>query len=156
LEFRREGTAAPPDWLPVTAELEQSYYSFDQTVLPDGVYRFRVAASDRPDNTAAESLEAVQVSETLAVDGSPPRLGEVRRQGASLRVAVSDAWSPLREAVWSANGAEWRPAVAADGLLDGRSETLLIEPERPGGFLLLRLTDAAFNVVTYDLSAEAR
>jgi hypothetical protein len=58
--------------------------------------------------------------------------------------------------VFSVDGAEGRPAPAADGLLDGRGETLRVAPEEPGRFLLLRLTDAAFNVVTYDLSSEWR
>jgi hypothetical protein len=58
---------------------------------------------------------------------------------------------------------------AADGLLDGRTETLLIEPDaaapdtatdedapggakKGGGLVLLRVTDAAFNVTTFNLS----
>jgi hypothetical protein len=153
LSFRRD---AGGDWLAVAEELQQAHYSFDETVLPDGVYRFRLVASDRPENPAPEALEVERLSEAVVVDGSPPQLGEVRRDGGELRVVVSDAWSPLREAVFSVDGAEWRPALAADGLLDGRAETLRVAPEKPGRFLLLRLTDAAFNVVTYDLSAEWR
>jgi hypothetical protein len=40
----------------------------------------------------------------------------------------------------------------ADGLLDGKTETLLVSPAPKGGLLLLRVTDAAYNVVTFDLS----
>jgi hypothetical protein len=39
-----------------------------------------------------------------------------------------------------------------DGLIDGQTETLLVEAGNPGGLLLLRVTDAAYNVVTFNLS----
>jgi hypothetical protein len=63
--------------------------------------------------------------------------------------------------VYSVDATEWKPVEAADGLLDGRTETLWIVPpsspesgeqKEPGGLLLLRVTDAAFNVTTFNLS----
>jgi hypothetical protein len=95
-----------------------------------------------------------------------------------MRATVTDALSPIREAVYSVDAGEWKPAQAADGLLDGERETLLIDPlapitaggadaggadagdggNRPAGerreahMVLLRVTDAAYNVVTFDLS----
>jgi hypothetical protein len=71
-----------------------------------------------------------------------------------LRATVSDAASPLREAVYSVNTADWLPAQAADGLLDGRTETLLIPPVKPGDLVMLRVTDAANNVITFQLNPE--
>ncbi len=55
----------------------------------------------------------------------------------------------------SVDGGEWRPAKPEDGLLDGRREVLLVE--RPAGarLLLARVTDAANNVITFDLSGGA-
>ena len=49
---------------------------------------------------------------------------------------------------------EWKPVRAADGLLDGRTETLLIPAGKPGDLVLLRVTDAAHNVVTFNLGQE--
>lgn len=158
LSFR---PAEPSDaeWMKVAEELKESYYSFDATVLPDGVYRFRLRATDRPSNEPGSALTAERVSDPVVIDHTPPVLGETKREGARLRVAVRDASSPLREAVYSVAAGEWKPVEAADGLLDGRSETLLIEtggdpqkPGDPGGLLLLRVTDAAYNVITFDLS----
>jgi hypothetical protein len=55
--------------------------------------------------------------------------------------------------VFSVDAQEWKPVEAADGLLDGRTETLLLAPEKDGGsLLLLRVTDAAYNVITFDLT----
>ena len=146
------------EWMKVAGDLKESYYSFDATVLPDGVYRFRLRASDRLANEAGSALTAERVSDPVVIDHTPPVLGEVKRDGDTLRVTVRDALSPLREAVYSLDASAWKPAEAADGLLDGRVETLLIPDaaagKTPGGLLLLRVTDAAYNVTTFDLSRD--
>ncbi len=148
-------------WLAMAGELEDDWYSFDATVLPDGVYRFRLRASDRPANDPASALLSERISDPVVVDHAPPVLGEVRRDGKRLRVTVRDTASPLREAVASLDAQEWKPIEAVDGLLDGRTETFLIDlgedagpadPKEGGSLLLLRVTDAAFNVITFDLT----
>jgi hypothetical protein len=154
LELAPEGGAG--GWLTVAKELADDYYAFDATALPDGLYRFRLTASDRKSNVPADALEASQVSEPVLVDHSPPTVGRVTRQGDELRVPVGDAWSPLRSAEVSVDAGDWQPAAAADGLLDGRRETLVVRPGKDAHFVLVRLMDAAWNVVTVPVAgAEA-
>ncbi len=143
------------DWMRVADELKDNYYSFDATSLPDGVYRFRLRASDQPSNDPGTAQSAERVSDPVVVDNTPPALGKVERQGNRLHATVRDSASPLREAVVSVDAQEWKPVPSADGLIDGMTETLLVEPGKPGGLVLLRVTDAAYNVVTFNLS-EAR
>jgi hypothetical protein len=149
------GEAAEGSWLPVVKDLEEDYYSFDATVLPDGVYRFRLVASDRPSNEPAEARTSERLSEPVVIDHALPVLSAVERSG-SLTVTVRDELSPLREAVWSADAGEWQPAQPADGLLDGRTEILHLDVPAGASLILLRVTDAAYNVVTFDLSRHAR
>jgi hypothetical protein len=148
--------AGEDGWLTMAGDLQDDWYSFDATVLPDGVYRFRLRASDRPANDPESTLVVERISDPVVVDHAPPQLGEVRRDGGRLRVTVRDAASPLREAVYSIDAKEWKPVKAVDGLLDGRTETLLIEPgeaiEKGSALVLLRVTDASFNVTTFNLS----
>jgi hypothetical protein len=152
------GDAKGGDWLQMVKDLKEDHYSFDAMALPDGIYRFRLRASDRPSNEPASALVAERVSEPVVIDHTPPELVKVERasagsDGQRLRVTVHDALSPLREAVASVNAQEWKPVPAADGLVDGRTEVLLVDvPDHPGDLLLLRVTDAAHNVVTFDLS----
>lgn len=152
LEFRRDASAEA--WLPMAKELTDDYYSFDEMSLPDGVYRFRLVATDRLDNEADEALQAEQVSEPVWVDSTPPRLLQVDREGKRLRIVVEDALSPLRAAEVSFDGGKWQPAGVADGLLDSRRETLLVEPPAGARLILLRVMDAAFNQVSYDVTRE--
>ncbi len=154
LSFRPEGD--PGDWLPIDDELEETAYSFDSTVLPDGVYRFRLRAADRKPSDLEPPLAVEEISEPVVVDHTPPRLASVSRDGGGFRVEAVDASNPLREAVYSIDAEEWRPARPLDGILDGRRELLVVEVPEGRSLVLLRLTDAAFNVVTYDLAAEAR
>lgn len=155
LHFRPEGAAEGAPWLPVVEDLEDTHYSFDATVLPDGVYRFRLKATDAADNPGGDHRTVERITEPVTVDHGNPVLAGVRRDGGVLEVRVRDGLSPLREAVVSFDAGEWRPVPTADSLLDGRDEVLQVEvPEPAPRLLLLRLTDAAHNVVTFDLSGE--
>lgn len=154
LSFRPERSAG--DWLSVTEDLSQKYYSFDTTVLPDGRYRFRLQAFDRLRDDDPERQVAEEVSEPVLIDHSTPVLGEVNETGDELLVVIEDRWNPLRDAAYSVDAQEWRPAEPVDGLLDGQRETLRLRPAETGALLLLRVTDAAFNVVTIDLSGGTR
>lgn len=157
LSFRlAEETDSDGEWLKVADELEESYFSFDATALPDGVYRFRLRASDRPSNEPDSTLVEERVSDPVVIDHTTPVLVKVDRSGGKLRATVKDSANPLREAMFSVDAEEWKPVPSADGLIDGQTETLVVEPGKPGsGLLLLRIMDAAYNVVTFNLS-EAR
>jgi sugar lactone lactonase YvrE len=150
LTFRRE--ASDGEWLPITDDLEEVYYSFDATVLPDGLYRFRLSASDRQRQEDPEGLRDEEISEPILIDHTPPRLIEVKRGSESWRIEVEDGLNPLREAVFSVGAGEWLPAKPVDGLLDGQRETLLIDAPPAGSLVLLRVSDTAFNLVTFDVS----
>jgi hypothetical protein len=142
------------DWMRVADELEDNYYAFDATALPDGIYRFRLQASDQPSNDPGNAQAAERVSDPVVVDNTTPVMVKLDRQAGKVRATVRDSASPLREAMFSVDAQEWKPVPSADGLIDGQTETLIVEPgdSKPGGLLLLRVTDAAYNVVTFNLS----
>src|SRR5207302_981400 len=96
VEARREGTSA---WFPVRRDVEDSFYSFDTTSLPDGRYRFRVSASDRISNAEGDALTASEETAIAIVDNTPPQLEVVAARIAGsdleLRVEAADASSPI-------------------------------------------------------------
>lgn len=150
LEVRRDDGKS--EWLEMTEDLEDAWYSFDSTVLPDGVYRFRVTANDGESNGPERGLNGSEISDPVVIDHSAPQLVETRRQGRKLSLEVRDERSPLMDAVWSVDAGPWQPVRVSDGLLDSRQETLQLEIPEGARMVLLRLTDGAFNVVTLDLS----
>jgi hypothetical protein len=158
LYFRPSVPGMPESpWLKMTTGVEEDHYTFDALALPDGVYRFRLVASDRQANPADTALNAERISDPVVIDHTPPVLLGVERNGDQIKARVRDALSPIREAVYSIDGAEWKAARAEDGLLDAQNETLLIDlpkaEDKAPHLVLLRLTDAAFNVISIDLSA---
>ncbi len=150
LHFRRDGSEG--EWLPLADELEETHYGFDATVLPDGIYRIRLTASDAPANPADDVARVERVSPPIVVDHSPPSLGTA---SAGL-VEIVDELSPIRGAEVSIDAAEWVPAVAKDGLLDGRTETVIVESPPEAELVLLRVMDAAFNTTTFEISGDSR
>jgi hypothetical protein len=155
LQFRRDqdGDGA---WLFVDEGIEEAFLSFDATVLPDGVYRFKLVASDAPANLAGQELQAERVSEPVVIDHSPPELRAVERREGGAVVIVRDLLSPLREAVISVDAGPWQPVLALDGLVDGLEERLQIDVPPESALVLVRLRDAAHNVRTLDLSSAMR
>lgn len=152
LEFRRaDGNES---WLPMAKDLRDSHHSFDATALPDGRYRFRLSVRDRIRSEESGVQRSEEISEPVLVDHGVPELVGVKRQAESLEVQVEDRWSPLRRAEFSLDAGEWLPARPVDGLLDGQNERLLVDIPASGNLVLLRLMDAAFNVVTFDLSQD--
>jgi hypothetical protein len=111
--------------------------------------------SDRSPLQAEKALQKEEISEPVLIDHTPPVLTRVTKQGERWQVEIEDALNPLREAVFSVDAGEWQPASVIDGLLDGQRETLILSPSPAGRLVLLRVTDAAFNVVTFDILQEA-
>jgi hypothetical protein len=148
LEARREGS---PAWFPVRRDLEDSWFSFDTTPLPDGRYRFRVTASDRVSNVEGEDLSATGESEQVVVDGTPPALTilgrKVEGDRVVLRVKAVDGLSPLVRAEGTVSADRWRPLAADDGALDGKEEELTLAVPKPAGtaFLSIRVVDSSGN-----------
>lgn len=152
LSFRRE--EAGDDWLVMAEGLEDPWFSFDSTALPDGWYRVRLQARDRPFDAEGGNpgLETERVSVPVLVDNTVPRQADVKAADGVLEVAVEDAWSPLRRARFSVDARRWEPAEAADGLVDGLAEILRVPLPENGSLLLLQVEDAARNLTTFDLS----
>jgi hypothetical protein len=115
----------------------------DTSALPDATYRFRLIASDAPQNPSG-ALETTRVSRWFAVDNSPPTVG-LERRGDTWLVTVSDALSPIVRAEWSRDGDTWNALAPADGLLDGRDETFEFPAEAGRHMVVVRVVDRQHN-----------
>jgi hypothetical protein len=152
LMFRREEPQT--EWLPMQADLEGDFYSFDATALADGTYRFLLKVFDRRGAGLDAGLGVEEISEPVVIDHAPPVLESAASKEGRIELTVRDALSPLRQASISVDAGEWRSAVPEDGLLDGRREKLSLEAPEGARLLLLQVMDSAFNLVTFDLSRE--
>lgn len=159
-------------WRTVAEELEVPYHSFDSRAYPDGRYRFRVTASDRPSNPPAESLTDRYYSEAFVIDNSAPKLSDLQastsRRGTVRVVArAEDSVSPVVRAELSVDGGPWLMLPARDGLLDAKAEELEVtvqpastrrpRPTDAGEHVLqVRIEDSAGNETTASASVPLR
>jgi hypothetical protein len=130
----------------VRERITSTQLAVDTSALPDATYRFRLIASDSPQNPSGD-LETIRVSRWFAVDNSPPMVG-LERRGDTWLVTVSDALSPIVRAEWSRDGESWSALAPADGLLDGRDESFEFPAEVGRHMVVVRVVDRQHNRAT--------
>ncbi|MFN7966935.1 MAG: hypothetical protein U0V87_14730 [Acidobacteriota bacterium] len=155
VEYCRSSASGCAPWVVLARDLETQFYSFDGRWLQDGVYRFRVTASDGIGNPAAEALSADAISEEALIDHSAPAidpLQAVRRKDGSVEVSftASDPGGRIVRGEVSAAPGAWNMLVATDGVDDGAQERYLGVIEVPDSEFQIevRAVDAAGNVTT--------
>ncbi len=124
LAIHKEGW---PDWVELggAAPLTDKNFSWDTTAVPGGVYRLRVAASDRPSNPPQEARTSTLSSEPFVVDHQAPTVA-LEFEEPTMRVQLRDDQTRLVKAEYALDSGEWVPVFPEDGLFDSRRETLAI------------------------------
>ena len=107
------------EWKLLKDKLDQKFYSWDTTTLPDGAYYLKIVASDAPSNPPAMALEASRESERFEVDNTPPVIDHleaalVSGRGGSpsaslilVKFSAHDSGSSVDRAQYSVDGDEW-------------------------------------------------
>lgn len=149
LFFRGEAETA---WKPMVKGLRERTFAFDSTMLPDGLYRVRVAASDAPANPAGEAKQAVRDSAPFIVDNTPPSVQVAAKKtgrDVTIEVTAADTPGPIARAEYSLDAGRWVAIVPADGVSDSRSESyaLSLSGLRQGEHtVIVKVTDLLGNV----------
>jgi WD40 repeat protein len=118
------------EWKLLKDKLDQRFYSFDTTTLPDGAYCLKIVASDAPSNPRADALKAERESERFEVDNTPPVIEDLRVGPASGKMSGShpasftarDATSAIDHAQYSLDGGEWILVSPSNGISDAPVE----------------------------------
>src|SRR5579863_1811727 len=107
------------EWKLLKDKLEQKFYSWDTTTLPDGAYYLKIVATDAPSNPPADALEVSRESERFEVDNTPPaidrleatysasRLGGLSNGAILVKFLAHDTGSSVDRAQYSVDGGDW-------------------------------------------------
>ena len=151
VQVRKDGW---PGWITLTeTPITEKTYSWDTTAFPSGRYRIRLTATDRPSNSAGDTLSRDRESVPLIVDHDPPRVSLTPREKQVL-IELADGLTRVAKADYALDGGPWVPLFPDDGLFDSLNEriSLSLPDLKPGVHLLLvRATDAAGNVGSGDV-----
>jgi hypothetical protein len=149
VQFRGDGEH---EWKSLRRNVHENSLTIDGDSLADGRYFFKVTASDREANAAANAKEAVLVSSPVLIDNTPPaiRIQSSGRKGSTAEVVFEahDDQSALRRAEWSIDAGQWTPFLPADGILDSQTEQFRLEiPNVAAGehLLVIRVADSGNN-----------
>ena len=113
--FRGEGER---EWKLLKDNLDQKFYSWDTTTMPDGAYYLKIVASDSPSNPPAAALKAERESERFEVDNTPPTIEHLEAAAGSTHRSESvafvlakfvahDASTSIERAQYSVDGGDW-------------------------------------------------
>jgi hypothetical protein len=122
------------EWKLLKDNLDQKFYSWDTTALPDGAYYVKIVATDAPSNPPAAALETERESERFEIDNTPPAIDNlsavaVMTRGGSpaftsilVKFTARDATSSIERAQYSLDGGEWTLVSPIGGITDAPEE----------------------------------
>jgi hypothetical protein len=114
-------------WLLLKKNLTDKFYSFDASLLPDGGYTVKVAASDAPSHSPGQALTAERESQRFEVDTTPPKIENLAGsvEGGQLHVTcrVVDGFSPIKRAEYSVDAGEWQFVEPVGQISDAKTES---------------------------------
>jgi WD40 repeat protein len=115
------------EWKLLRDKLEQKFFAFDTTTLPDGAYYLKIVASDAPSNPQAFALTTERESERFEVDNTPPvvenvHIGSGKASGLPIDFTARDAATSVERAEYSVDGGEWLLAIPDKGVSDSPAE----------------------------------
>jgi WD40 repeat protein len=122
------------EWKLLKDKLDQKFYSWDTTALPDGAYYLKIVASDAPSNPPAVALKAERESERFEVDNTPPVIEKFSADSGNrctgvcgdetvvLKFTARDASRSIDRAQYSVDGGDWILIAPANGISDAPEE----------------------------------
>ena len=159
IEYCRDEGAPCTKWVMLKSGLTRTFYSFDAHTLADGLYRFRITASDRPGNVLGAQREGAMISTPLLVDHAPPSIEHVavkKEKGAwklSLEARDVGGGLALAEITWDQE--QWHAIAPHDGMIDSHAESfsaeLPLSDVSSGTTLTVRISDQSGNTTTRQL-----
>ncbi len=123
LYYRGDGETR---WLLLKDGLTDKFYSFDASLLPDGGYTFKVAASDSPSHSPGDALTAEKESPRVEIDTTPPHIENLAAtlEGDQVHVTfrATDGFSPIKRAEYSIDANDWQYIEPVGQLADSKTE----------------------------------
>ena len=123
------------EWKLLKDNLEQKFYSWDTTTLPDGAYYLKIVAIDAPSNPPALALRSERESERFEVDNTPPAIDHLeavtaktrngtlpQMQTVLVKFTARDAASNIERAQYSLDGGDWTLVAPTSHISDATEE----------------------------------
>jgi len=151
LGIRAEGGT---EFRTLARDIRETAWSFEEGMIPDGVYQIRLTVSDEPSNVPGTGLMETRLSAPFRVDTVPPvveqvRVRRTRDTGIRIEGRARDDSSPVVSVEVSLDNGPFQPLTATDGVFDSVEEgfhgTVSPAHGQSGEWIVIRVQDAAGN-----------
>jgi outer membrane protein assembly factor BamB len=157
------------DWKLLKDKLDQKFYAWDTTSMPDGAYYLKIVASDAPSNPPDQALATQRESERFEIDNTPPIIDGLRvgppsgkmSGGLPADFSARDAATSIERAQYSIDGGDWILVVPDSNISDAPAAhyVLGLPPLAPGEHTLaVRAYDRFENIgaakITFSVPAK--
>lgn len=134
LYYRGEGEK---DWKLLKDKIDEDFYSWDTTSMPDGAYYLKLVASDARSNPSDQALSTEMVSDRFQVDNTPPAVENIRAEDLGdwhVRFTARDASSAIAHVSYSLDAGQWQTVFPSGQLTDAPSENydVVLHDVKPG------------------------
>lgn len=142
------------NWLLLRKNLHTSYETFNANLLPDGIYRIKVVASDQPSHSPGKGLTGSLVSDNFMVDTTPPTISNLMAaiQGGKLHVTftATDPESPIARAQFAVDAGHWQYIAPTGRISDSLTEhyNFTVPMPKSHGEPAAEITDPGEHVIT--------
>ncbi len=113
-------------WKLLRNDLDDKFYSFDASLLPDGGYMFKVVASDAPSHSPDDVLSSSKESTRVEIDTTPPQVqglnAALENDAVHITFRAVDGFSVVKRAEYSIDAGDWEYVEPVGGLSDYRVE----------------------------------
>ncbi len=122
------------EWKLLKDNLEQKFYSWDTTTLPDGAYYLKIVATDAPSNPPDVARKTQRESERFEVDNTPPVIEKLSADAINrctgqcgdavvvVKFTARDAAGNIERAQYSLDGGEWILVAPTGSISDAPEE----------------------------------
>jgi sugar lactone lactonase YvrE len=119
------------EWKLLKDNLDQKFFAWESTAMPDGAYYLKIVASDSPSNPPSSALKTERESERFEIDNTPPRVEKLEavagkaagaKTAITVRFTASDDASSIAKAQYSVDGGEWTLVSPLGAISDAPSE----------------------------------
>lgn len=135
-------------------DLTGSSYIWDSQTVPDGIYRIKLVASDKPSNSVNDYQTAEKRSPWFVVDHTPPvvrnlSMKKEKKGTYLLKFQAKDNLSSIRSAYFSIDGENWQWLNPVDGICDAQEESFdykIKNLAKPVHVIVVKVIDEGENV----------
>lgn len=123
------------EWKLLKDNLDQRFYSWDATALPDGAYYLKIVASDAPSNSPATALKTERESERFEIDNASPVIEKLEwhAEKSNVTFTARDSSSSIDRAQYSVDGGDWILVSPGGNISDAMEEHYEFSLEKLSG-----------------------